>query len=335
MKFWIDIVNSPHVHFFKPLMEKLIAQGHDVQVTAREFAQTTSLLDKYKIPFTLIGAHAGPNLTRKIADVFSRAIQLHMFARKYHFDKALTFNSPSMVVAARLLNIPSTVFMDYEYQPLNHLTFRFAHTVVTPVHFPRKSIARFGAMKKTVTYNGLKEQVYLSSYQPNQNFLPSIGIEPKNIIVTVRPPATMALYHRFENTFFYDVVRLLLEHENVFVIAIPRVLEQRQILKSFKSERLMIPDSALDGRDLVYYSDLVISAGGTMTREAAVMGTPAYTVFRGRIGAVDRYLIGLGRIVPIMCKDDVENIRVAKTDKKEVLSNTSVNVTILHYILQA
>lgn len=333
MKFWIDIVNSPHVHFFKPIMEELIAQGHDVQVTAREFAQTTSLLEKFSIPFTLIGAHAGARLARKIADVFSRATQLHTFAKKSHFDKALTFNSPSMVVAARLLKIPTVVFMDYEYQPLNHLTFRFASTVVTPTYFPAKSLARFGAFNKTVTYDGLKEQVYLSYFQPDHDFLQYLELSAEKIIATVRPPATMALYHRFENDFFYDVVRSLLKHEDVSVIAIPRVLEQRKIFESFGSDRLIIPDSALDGRDLVYHSDLVISAGGTMTREAAVMGTPAYTLFRGRIGAVDNYLIELGRIVPILCKEDVEKIKIAKLEKKEVLSNASINARILHFIL--
>ena len=309
-------------------------RGHDVQVTAREFAQTTNLLEKYEIPFTLIGAHAGPRLARKIADVAARATQLHTFAKKYHFDKALTFNSPSMAVASRLLNIPTMVFMDYEFQPLNHLTFRFANTVVTPIHFPEESLARFGALKKTVTYDGLKEQVYLSSYQPDRDFRKCLDLDAQRIIVTVRPPATMALYHRFENTFFYDVVKSLTKHRDVTVIAIPRVLEQRGIFESFGSDRLIIPDSALDGRDLVYHSDLVISAGGTMTREAAVMGTPAYTLFRGRIGAVDKYLIKLGRIVPILCKEDTDKIKITKIDKKKVLSNPSVTTTILHYILQ-
>ncbi len=333
MRIWIDIVNSPHVHFFRPLIKELCERGHEVYVTAREFAQTAGLLEKFKIPFTMIGEHAGSRIVMKVADVFKRGAQLRAYAQEHKFDRALTFNSPSMVVAAKWLRVPSMVFMDYEYQPLNHLTFRVSDVVVTPTCFPKASLLRCGALAKTVTYDGLKEQVYLSHFQADENFMNDLSLDHTRIIITVRPPATMALYHRFENELFYDVVKHLLKSDRVTVIAVPRSLEQRRVFESLQDSNLVMPTNVVDGRNLVYHSDLVVGAGGTMTREAAILGTPSYTLFKGRIGAVDKYLIKLGRIVPIQSWKDVEKIKIAKVKKRDVLSNPSIISTIVYYIL--
>ena len=306
-----------------------------MSITAREYAQTTGLLDEFNIHYTLIGAHAGAKITRKIIDVFKRGDKLKIYAKDRKFDLAITFNSPSLALAAKILRIPSIVFMDYEYQPLNHLTFRLCDKVVTPTFFPDEALSRFGALNKTIKYDGLKEQVYLSDFKPERGFLRSLNIDEKKIIVTTRPPATMALYHRFEHDFFYEVVKHLLRNEDVIVIAVPRSEEQREALKSLELPNLIIPEKALDGRNLLYYSDIVVSAGGTMNREAAVLGTPAYTLFKGRIGAVDQYLIDQGRITPIHSYDGVAKVRIEKKGKQSVLAHKSLTAHITDLILRS
>ncbi len=332
MKIWIDIVNSPHVLFFRPIIEELNSRGNLVSITAREYAQTTGLLDEFSMPYTLIGAHAGAKITKKIIDVFKRGTQLKTYAKNREFDLALTFNSPSLALAAKILRIPSMVFMDYEYQPLNHLTFRLCDKVVTPAVFPDDALSKYGASHKVIKYDGLKEQVYLSDFEPQHNVLDHLDIDSEKIIVIARPPATMALYHQFENAFFYEIVKYLIKKKDVVVIALPRSGAQRETLKSLESSRLVIPEKAVDGRSLVYYSDIVLSAGGTMNREAAVLGVPAYTAFIGKIGAVDKYLINLGRIKLIKNFEDIEKIPLRKKEKKNVLKDHSITQQILKYI---
>jgi predicted glycosyltransferase len=332
MKIWIDIVNSPHVLFFKPIIEELKQKGHSIDVTAREYAQTTGLLHEFQLPYTLIGAHAGAQLSKKIFDVFKRGVKLCTYARNKKFDLALTFNSPSMALAAKILRIPSMVFMDYEHQPLNHLTFRLCDKVVTPEIFPNESLKKLGAIKKTLKYDGLKEQVYLSDFNPSPDFLDGIGLDKNKIIITARPPATMALYHRFENDLFYEVIKHLLNNKDVLIIAIPRSEEQRTTLTALSKSNLIVLDKPVDGRNLLYYSDMVVSAGGTMNREAAVLGTPAYTVFKGKIGAVDKYLMDLGRIISIETFDDLKKIKTGKINQKNLLINAKLKSELMNLI---
>ncbi|MEO0106761.1 MAG: DUF354 domain-containing protein [candidate division WOR-3 bacterium] len=329
MKFWIDIVNSPHVLFFTPIIERLRKQGHSVLITAREYAQTVPLLNNFNMSHTLIGAHAGANIGRKFLDVLVRSQSLYEYIKDKKIDRALTFNSPSLVLAARFMGLPSFVFMDYEYQPLNHLTFRFASKVIVPTYFPVASLSRFGAINKAVKYPGLKEQVYLSDFKPDPNFLNSMGIDKNKVIITARPPATMALYHQFENDLFYEALKYLVEHNNVIVLVIPRSLAQRRILMEMKYSNLIVIDNAVDGRNLIYYSDLVLSAGGTMNREAAILGTPAYTVFKGKPGAVDRYLMEQNRIVAISSQGEFGNIKI----EKKTFINPFVNSELINFII--
>lgn len=333
MKIWIDIVNSPHVLFFKPIIEELTKRGHSVSITAREYAQTTGLLDEFKMPYTLIGAHAGAKLSKKLIGVLRRSSQLVSYSKNRRFDLALTFNSASLVVAAAIQRIASMVFMDYEYQPLNHLTFRLTDKVVIPQCFPDEALTKFNAVEKAVKYEGLKEQVYLSDFRTYENPLQELNIDSSKVVVIARPPATMALYHRFENDLFYDVIEHLLKDKKITMIAFPRSKEQKMFLESFGYTSLFIPPKPVDNRSLLHHTDLVISAGGTMNREAGVMGVPAYTVFKGMIGAADRYLIDLGRIIPINSKEDISKIAVRKIEHNNSLVNTNVKRTLINIIL--
>jgi predicted glycosyltransferase len=206
--------------------------------------------------------------------------------------------------------------------------------VVTPLCFPNIALAKFHALGKTVKYDGLKEEVYLAEYRPCNNPIEQLNISKDKIIVVVRPPATMALYHRFPNDLFYEAVQHILHDRDVAMVAFPRSKEQRKILESFSDTKLKIPEKAVDGRDMLHHADMVLSAGGTMNREAAVLGVPAYTVFKGRIGAADRSLIAMGRIVPIRSKDDFKRIVIQKAKQKRPLVNPNVRKTLINIILQ-
>ncbi len=332
MKIWVDIVNSPHVLFFQPIIKALERDGHGISITARAYAQTIGMLDELGMDYVEIGAHAGARITDKAIDLFSRTVRLLSYARAGNFDLALTFNSASLVLAARILRIPSMVFMDYEYQPLNHFTFRLCDRVITPLIFPRRMLQKYGAIQKTRTFSGLKEQLYISKTRYQTDLLKKLSIDQRRIIVTVRPPATMALYHHFENEFFYSVITHILKNKNVVVIGLPRDDTQKNLLLSLGEENIHVPDDAVDGRQLLQCTDIMISAGGTMNREAAVLGIPAYSVFRGEVGAVDQYLISLGRMIPLRHRGDLAKMRIRKTRKRTPLFNKKVLDEIISLI---
>jgi predicted glycosyltransferase len=332
MKVWIDIVNSPHVLFFQPIINALDRNSNIVSITTRAYAQTIGMLDELGMDYVEIGAHAGARLTDKISNLFSRTIRLHSYARTRNFDLALTFNSASLVLAARILRIPSVVIMDYEYQPLNHFTFRICDRVITPEIFPRRMLQKYGAIHKTRTFSGFKEQLYLSKSLHQTGLLKELSINPRRIVVTVRPPATMALYHHFENEFFYTVIAHILKNRNVAVIGLPRDNTQKNLLLSLGAENMHIPDDAVDGRQLLQCTDIMISAGGTMNREAAILGIPTYSVFKGKIGAVDRHLIERGRIIPVLNHDDIQKIELKKGNKQKTLHNETIQNQIVEII---
>ncbi|UCC13001.1 MAG: DUF354 domain-containing protein, partial [candidate division WOR-3 bacterium] len=216
----------------------------------------------------------------------------------------------------------------------NHFTFRLCDRVITPEIFPRSMLKKYGAVRKFRTFNGLKEQLYLSKSQYHTDLLKELSIDPRRIIVTVRPPATMALYHHFENEFFYTVITHILKNKNVAVIGLPRDNKQKNLLLSLGAENMHVPDDAVDGRQLLQCTDIMISAGGTMNREAAVLGIPVYSVFRGEVGAVDQYLISLGRMIPLRHQDDLAKIHIRKTRTRKPLFNKGVLDEILVLVME-
>lgn len=315
MRIWIDLTNSPHVLFFRPIVRVLESQGHNVEITARDFAQTIGLADKSGLKYEKIGGHAGRKLHRKWANMLGRSFALTRWTYGLDIDLAVSHNSYSQSVAAFLAGIPSVTIMDYEHQPANHLSFRLARRVIVPEVFPEHALRLYGAAQRKVRrYPGLKEESYLSSFVPDPVFLSNMGLDNGKIIATVRPPATFALYHRFENPLFMELVEWLSKHRDVLMILLPRTDDQRKFFLKRNYRNVVIPSHALDGPNLLFHSDLVISAGGTMNREAAVLGTPVYTIFAGRASAVDDYLIRIGRMISVKDKADFARIKLHKKD---------------------
>ena len=313
MRLWIDLANSPHVPFFRALANRFVDQGHEIEITAREFAETIPLAQAAGFEPQVVGAHAGRAVSAKAGSLMSRAWALAAWARGRRFDLAISHNSYSQIVAARTLGLRTITLMDYEYQPANHLAFRFASRVIVPASFPAQSLRRFGArVRKVRRYHGTKEDVYLADFQADPSFgaqLSELGVNPDNVLVLMRPPAHDALYHRFQNTLFDEALTMLPANENVQVILLPRNDAQRA---TYTGKGLIIPARPLEGANLIAASDLVISAGGTINREAAALGVPAASIYAGKWAAVDEGLVNEGRLKRITNTGDLRNLRIEK-----------------------
>jgi uncharacterized protein len=304
MRVWIDLTNSPHVLVMRPVIERLQADGHDVRVTARDFAQTIELCERLGIAYTAIGHHRGERLAAKAVGLASRSAALVRWARREsrisgrRFDIALGHGSNDVTVAAALLRIPSATMFDYEWATVQHnVNCRLARAVVVPDAIPPQRLERYGARGKLRPYEGLKEEYYLADFEPDDAVLVELGLDPARAIVVVRTPPEVSLYHRFENDLFADVLRRLGDaaaEQGLQPVVLPRVAAQRDELARVPG--FVVPEHAIDAQSLIAYSDLVISAGGTMNREAVALGTPVYTTFQGRLGAVDERLIEEGRL---------------------------------------
>ena len=295
MRVWIDLTNSPHVLVLRPVIELLRARGHEVDVTARDFAQTLQLCARFGIQPTVIGHHRGGRVAAKALGLASRSAALARWAGGRHFDLAIGHGSNDISVAAALLRIPSATAFDYEWATVQHnINCRLARAVVVPDAIPPERLRRYGAgPRKLQRYPGLKEEYYLADFEPDEAVLAELGLERGRPLAVVRTPPAVSLYHRFENDLFARVLRRLRE-TGAQVVVLPRTPEQRAELAG--ESGFVVPERAVDAQSLVAYADVVVSAGGTMNREAVALGTPVYTVFEGRPGAVDDRLLADGRL---------------------------------------
>jgi hypothetical protein len=306
MRVWVDLTNSPHVLIMRPLIERMRAAGHDVQVTARDFAQTLQLLERFRMDHTAIGRHRGGRLADKGAGLVQRSLALARWARGRRFDVAMGHGSNDVTVAARLLGIPSATAFDYEWAKVQHtVNCRLARAVVVPDVIPPERLAPYGATAaKLRRYEGLKEEYYLADFEPDRAVLDELGVTADEPLAVVRTPPDVSLYHRFENDVF---ARLLDRLRGVQTVVLPRTQAQRAELA--QAGGFIVPERAIDAPSLVAFADLVVSAGGTMNREAVALGTPVYTTFEGKLGAVDERLLAEGRLRKL---DDPSAVRVDK-----------------------
>jgi predicted glycosyltransferase len=338
MRLWIDLANSPHVPFFKALAPRFVAAGHEIEFTARDFAETVPLAQAAGFDAEVVGAHGGRQVSAKAGNLIGRAWALASWARKRKFDLAVSHNSYSQILAARALRMRCVTLMDYEHQPANHLAFRLASRIIVPASFPVERLRRYGAsVGKVRRYHGTKEDVYLAGFQPDPSFakqLCELGVHPDNVLVLMRPPAHDALYHRFQNELFDEALALLLEKRNVQVVLLPRNETQRAAYSARTSERLIVPARPLDGANLIAASDLVISAGGTINREAAALGVPVASIYAGRWAAVDEELVNESRLQRISRSEDVRKLTVEKKSSSKPRRAVAVIDKVVSLILE-
>jgi predicted glycosyltransferase len=313
MRVWIDLTNSPHVLVMRPVIEHLRADGHEVSVTARDFAQTLALCERFGIAHTAIGRHRGAGLADKARGLADRSWELARWARRRRFDLALGHGSNDVTVAAALLRIPSSTMFDYEWATVQHtVNCRLAATVVVPDLIPAERLYRYGARGKIAAYPGLKEEYYLADFTPDPAVLSQLSLDPGQPIAVVRTPPAVSLYHRFENDLFGEVLQRL---RGTQTVVLPRTDAQRAELTEVGG--FIVPEDAIDAQSLIAYADLMVSAGGTMNREAVALGTPVFTVFEGRLGAVDERLIADGRLARLTDPGEVVLAKRPRGDHAE------------------
>jgi uncharacterized protein len=289
----------------RPVIANLRARGHEVEVTARDFAQTLGLLERFEIEHTTISRHRGGRLLAKARGLAERSTALARWARGRRFDRALGHGSNDITIAAALLRIPSSTMFDYEWATVQHnVNCRLAQAVVVPDAIPPERLYRYGARGKVRGYPGLKEEYYLADFEPDAAVVSELGLDAQLPITVVRTPPEVSLYHRFENDLFAQLLARLAGSQTV---VLPRTPEQRAELE--RAGGFIVPERAIDAQSLIAFADLVVSAGGTMNREAAALGTPVYTVFEGRPGAVDERLIADGRLRRLTSADELEPVK--------------------------
>jgi predicted glycosyltransferase len=308
-KIWIDLDNSPHVPFFSPIAEELENRGYSVLLTARDCFQVKELSDLMGLKYKLIGHHYGKNTVMKIMGLCTRALQMLPTAKREKPSLALSHGSRSQLILAKLLGIPAAMIGDYEFSTLFAVVR--PEWLIVPEVIPDAAVSGFKS--KVLKYPGIKEDVYAPKFVPQSQIVEDLGLGSGELIVTIRPPATEAHYHVPESDELFDeVLTYLAELPNIKMILLPRnekqaiaIREERPAL--FDSGKVTIPKRVVDGLNLVWYSDLVISGGGTMNREAAALGVPVYSIFRGKIGAVDNYLASSGRLTLIESREEVRS----------------------------
>jgi predicted glycosyltransferase len=319
-KIWIDLDNSPHVPFFIPIVRELEKNGHSVFLTTRDCFQVCSLADYFKLDHKKIGRHYGANKAAKVIGTLWRSLQLAPIVLRERPDLSVSHGSRSLVILSSFLRIPSVLLFDYEHAKI--LPFFKADLGIAPEIISSSELkARF--KRGMSAYHGLKEDVYVPSFEPDPTIVQKLNLADDDIVVTIRPPATEAHYHNPDSDkLFLEIVEFLGSKPHVRMIVLPRNEKtQRDLVYRTwpnwcQEGKIIVPREVLNGLDLIWHSDLVISGGGTMNREAAALGVPVYSIFRGKLGAVDKYLAEQGRLTLIESMEDARTkIQVLKRSK--------------------
>jgi predicted glycosyltransferase len=321
LRVWIDLANSPHPLLFAPVAHALAERGDEALVTARDHAQTLELTRERFDRVEVFGGESPGGRAAKAAAIARRVGELRRWARRAKPDVALSHNSYAQVAAARLAGIPAVTAMDFEYQPANHLAFRLAQLVLLPETVPAEVVRRQGARPRKVRrYPGLKESLYVGEFEPDPNVVARLGVErgPGDALVVLRTPPSRAIYHRFGNPLFEEALLALGGQPAVKCVLLARHPEQRQAVAALGLSNVVVPDRAVDALALMFEADLVVGAGGTMTREAALLGIPTLSVFAGRRPAVDTWLEERGKLRRLASVGQVEHVRRRQSEPTDL-----------------
>ncbi|MGB7589070.1 MAG: DUF354 domain-containing protein [Solirubrobacterales bacterium] len=296
MRVWVDCTAAAHPLVLRPIIERLEGRGNEVFVTAREYGQTVGILERLEIPCTVVGEHGGRSTLGKGVALAGRSAQLARVIWGRRPDLAIAHGSVDLAVVSRLFRIPSVQMQDYEFAGLQRrISFRVARRVLVPDTIPLERLRRIGASEeKLIRYPGLKEEYYLYDFEPDPAVIGELGLDREKVLVVVRPPPETSEYHA-PNDLYRQVVQRLAGAPGVEAVIIPRTGAQVDEVHEI-APNVTVPLGAVDGQSLIAFADLVVSAGGTMNREAVALGTPVFTTFTGRMGGVDEALIADGRL---------------------------------------
>ena len=323
-KVWIDLENSPHVPFFKPIVEEMERRGYALMLTGRDALQVRELADSFNLSVKIIGRHYGKNKVLKVMGFFYRAFQMAAAVVNEKPDLALSHGSRSQLLVASVLRIPLVIMFDYEYT--SHLPFVKWNSLIVP-EIISDNVGKYDNVRR---YPGIKEDVYVPEFKPDGRIRGELRLSEEDLVVTMRPPATEAHYHNPQSEeLFEEAIRFLGSNQNTRMVILPRTTKQASCVRKmwadwYSNGKIIIPNHVVNGLNLIWHSDLVVSGGGTMNREAAALGIPVYSVFRGEIGAVDRYLSDRGRLTLLESPEDVrKKIRIIRRDRLANLEHRS------------
>jgi len=317
LRIWVDCTAAAHPVVLRPVIALLRERGHEVAITARDYGQTEGLLERFGLEYESFGTHGGAGTGSKALALGRRSAALARWARPRRFDLAIGHGSVDLAAVGTVLRIPQAQMQDYEFAGLQRkLAWRAARRVIVPDAIPIERLEAAGARaSKLVRYPGLKEDYYLADFTPDPAVLTELGLTAlgvdrdrgadERIVVVVRPPPETSAYHA-ENPLYDGVIDRLCGDPRAITVLIPRTERQRRAAAERRDPSLIVPTAAIDAQSLIAYSDLVVSAGGTMNREAVALGVPVLTIFSGRIGAVDERLIADGRLGELRDPGDLE-----------------------------
>ena len=323
MRIWVDCTAAAHPLVLRPVIEMLRERGHEVAITARDYGQTEGLLERLGLDYESLGSHGGASTASKGTALAGRSGALARWARGRRFDLGVAHGSVDLAVVGTLLRIPTAQMQDYEYAGLQRkLAWRAARRVIVPDAIPLDRLRAAGAAAdKLVRYPGLKEDYYLAGFEPDPVALDEIGLgelgvladrgTDERILAVVRPPPETSAYHA-DNPLYEGVLDRLCADPSVVTVLIPRTDGQAEAARGRAHPALVVPERAVDAQSLIAYADVVVSAGGTMNREAVALGVPVLTIFSGRMGAVDERLIAEGRLVEL---GDAAELELRKRDR--------------------
>lgn len=311
MRIWFDADNGPHVLVMKPLAEELTKRGHTVKFTARDRANTCELLDLYGFDYTKVGGPYGKSTVKKVLGTLKRALQLRKAMKNWKANVSFGHGSRSLPIASKLLKVPSITMYDYEWVSPSIFN-KFCKKILLPDAITKVRAQEAGIDLNIVEfYPGFKENLYLNNIQPDPQIAEELNLKADKIKVLLRPPATTAHYHNPEaEEILSALLQKLLTNPEVQLIWIPRTEDQNELVKGSHKAEVIIPTRVYSGPQLILAMDIIIGGGGTMTREAAILGIPSVSFFRGRRGAVDDKLETLKRLKLIEKPEQVEELAI-------------------------
>jgi predicted glycosyltransferase len=333
VKVWVDCTAAAHPLVLRPILERLEAQGHEVFVTAREYGQTIGVLERLGIPYTAVGRHAGASTLGKARAVAGRSAGLAKLIWERRPDLAIAHGSVDLAVVSALFRIPSAQMQDYEFAGLQRrISFGIAKRVLVPDSIPLDRLRRIGAKeRKLIRFPGLKEEYYLAGFEPDSGVLDELGLDREKVLVVVRPPPETSAYHA-RNDLYGETIRRLAGEPGAQAVIIPRTEAQGVEARGIGAANLIVPERAVDAQSLIAHADLVVSAGGTMNREAVALGTPVFTTFTGRMGGVDEELIAEGRLQVL---DDPGSLELRKRETPVGVQNPRDPTILVEGVLGA
>lgn len=312
---WFDLTNTAHPVVLRPLVTLLEQRGVECVLSVRPLSQTIDLMDDWGHPYTAFGEHGGVSRAGKARALAARQRQMLAFGRaRGPFAAAMSHGSPDLAVASAALRIPSTTMFDYEFAIAQHTVGGlFSNRALVPESIPAERLRRFGiGPRKHVPYPGLKEEYILHGFTADPGVPDALGVDVTRPLAVVRTAPSYALYLGGAES---PLVARLLEsfsRRGVQTVVLPRNADQAADVRALGLDGVVVPDRAVEARSLVAYADVLVSAGGSMNREAAALGTPVWSMFEGRLGGVDEQLVREGRLQLLAPDADPEQVEVVK-----------------------